>query len=69
MDKPGICPKCGGKLEYRSHLTFFDEKIDKWMCRKCGAWGREAYDIVFRGHENVDEFTKEMRKRKEKEYR
>ena len=62
-EKPGICPRCGGKIDYRGHVTFSDEKYNIWMCPKCGAWGREYYDIMFKGHKDVNELTAEMHRR------
>lgn len=67
MEKPGICPQCGGKIEYRSSVTASDEKYRSWKCKKCNVWGREAYDIAFRGHEDVEELTAEMRRREQEQ--
>lgn len=66
-DKPGVCPKCGEKIEYRSHIQFKDQKESSWVCNNCGTWGREVYDIVFRGHEDTEEMTRKMNKRMREE--
>lgn len=52
-DKEGICPICGGELEYGC-----DEPVDEggyydWTCPSCGATGKEGYIKVFYQHYDV----------------
>lgn len=50
----GICPLCGGELEYgvRDHTD--EGGIQEWTCSECGATGNEGFDRKFDGnHYNV----------------
>ena len=51
-DEPGVCPLCGGGLEYPLPFRSADT-IRDWLCKDCGAKGKEAYRKVFDGHYNV----------------
>ena len=52
VDEPGVCPLCGGELEYPLPFRSADT-IRDWLCKDCGAKGKEAYRKVFDGHYNV----------------
>jgi len=51
-DEPGICPLCGGRLEFQEteprHYYILN-----WRCAGCGATGKEGYRKVFDCHYNV----------------
>lgn len=49
-DKEGICPVCGGELEYRGIEVGDDGGVEHCECRECGATGDQGYDEVFDGH-------------------
>lgn len=52
VDEPGVCPLCGGALEYQleEYQGFYARD---WLCKGCGAKGKEAYRKVFDGHYNI----------------
>lgn len=52
-DEKGICPICGGELEYGGDESLDDGGIYDWTCPSCGATGKEGYDKVFDRHYNV----------------
>lgn len=67
VDEPGVCPLCGGELEYPLPFRSVDT-IRDWLCKDCGAKGKEAYRKVFDGHYNVLDsigHMAELRKRSE----
>ncbi len=49
VDEPGVCPLCGGTLEYLLPMRNVD-LIRNWHCTNCGAKGKEAYRKVFDSH-------------------
>ena len=50
-DKEGVCPVCGGKIEYDGTHTIDDDGgMFDWNCPDCGASGREGYNRVFDRH-------------------
>ncbi len=49
----GICPICGGTLEYGEDEPIDDGGVIDWTCSDCGATGQEGYDKVFDKHYNV----------------
>ncbi len=49
----GICPICGGNLEYGTDEPIDDGGLIEWTCLDCGATGKEGYDKVFDQHYNV----------------
>lgn len=52
-DKEGICPICGGELEYEGDEPIDDGGVYEWTCPSCGATGKEGYDKVFDRHYDV----------------
>lgn len=52
-DKEGICPICGGELEYGDDEPLDDGGVYEWTCPSCGATGKEGYDKVFDKHYDV----------------
>ncbi len=53
-EESGICPICGGELEYGDEIAVEDESgYYKWTCSECGATGKEIYDKVFDQHYEV----------------
>lgn len=52
-DEEGICPICGGKLEYGDDEPLDDGGVYEWTCLHCGATGKEGYDKVFDKHYDV----------------
>lgn len=52
VDEPGVCPLCGGVLEYALPFRSGDT-IRDWHCPDCGTRGKEAYQKVFDSHYNV----------------
>lgn len=52
----GICPLCGGELEYIGPREIDDSgSTIPWHCTKCGAYGNEGYTDVFDAHYNVED--------------
>lgn len=50
-DKEGICPVCGGEIEYDGTHTIDDDGgMFDWNCPDCGASGREGYNRAFDRH-------------------
>lgn len=49
----GVCPICGGRLEYGEDEPIDDGGVIDWTCSDCGATGQEGYDKVFDKHYNV----------------
>ncbi len=49
-DQEGICPVCGGALEYMGTEVLDDGGVEHWVCQECGATGDEGYNNVFDGH-------------------
>lgn len=54
-DSEGVCPVCGGELEYNGDdIKTCGGGMHPWTCQKCGATGEEGYNEVFDGqHYNV----------------
>lgn len=50
VDKPGVCPLCGGSLVYGEDASAHRPHAVGWTCEKCGATGKEAYREVFDCH-------------------
>lgn len=41
-DETAICAKCGSKnVEYRGYAATQSRRYRRFMCKKCGGWGRE----------------------------
>lgn len=53
-DEEGICPICGGEIDYCSERkpNDYGYSID-WECPECGATGHEEYSELFTYHSNV----------------
>lgn len=49
-DQEGICPVCGGQIQYCGAEMMDDGGVNHWECPDCGATGDEGYDEVFDGH-------------------
>lgn len=49
-DKEGICPLCGGDLEFEDNVQMDDGGVYPWKCPSCGATGKQGYNEVFDGH-------------------
>lgn len=49
-DEEGICPVCGGELEYGNDNPTDNGGLIDWTCPDCGATGKEGYDKVFDRH-------------------
>lgn len=52
-DEEGICPMCGGTLEYEDDIHTDNGGFFEWKCPNCGATGKEGYDRVFDQHYDV----------------
>ena len=52
-DEEGICPICGGELEYGDDEPLDDGGVYEWTCPSCGATGKEGYSKVFDRHYEV----------------
>ena len=52
-DEEGICPICGGELEYGSDVLLDEGGYREWRCPGCNAAGKEMYDKVFDEHYDV----------------
>ena len=52
-EEEGICPICGGELEYGNDVRLDDGGCREWTCPECGATGKELYDKVFDQHYDV----------------
>ena len=52
-DDAGVCPICGGELEYEGDIHTDDGGFFEWKCPGCGATGKEGYDKVFDQHYDV----------------
>lgn len=52
----GICPVCNEYLvDYTERYEDGETCFYKWTCSHCGAKGKEVYNMVFVGHEEIDE--------------
>lgn len=49
-DRKGICPVCGGELDFGDNEQMDDGGVYDWMCSCCGATGQQGYEEVFDGH-------------------
>ena len=52
-DEEGICPICGGELEYGNDISLDEGGVSEWTCPSCGATGKEGYNKVFDQHYDV----------------
>ena len=52
-EEEGICPICGGELEYGDDEPLDDGGVYEWTCPSCGATGKEGYSKVFDRHYDV----------------
>lgn len=52
-DEEGLCPICGGELEYEGDEPLDDGGVYEWTCPGCGATGKEGYNKVFDQHYDV----------------
>lgn len=53
-DEDGICPICGGTIEYLGDRETDDfGTVVSWECPSCGASGKSGYDDSFNCHYNV----------------
>ena len=52
-DEAGVCPICGGELEYGSDISLDEGGVYEWTCPDCGAAGKEGYNKVFDQHYDV----------------
>lgn len=52
-DEEGVCPICGGELEYGSDVLLDEGGYREWRCPGCKATGKEMYDKVFDEHYDV----------------
>lgn len=47
----GICPLCGGEIEYTGSYDYDDDGATlPFECPHCGANGRAGYNFVFDGY-------------------
>ena len=46
----GICPICGGSIEYGERESVDEGAVYFWTCMKCRATGRAGYNEVFDGN-------------------
>lgn len=51
--EPGVCPICGGEIEYEDGMQFEDSGHWTWKCPDCKACGKEEYKKVFTRHFEV----------------
>ncbi len=49
-DEAGVCPLCGGSVEYGERESMDEGGVYFWTCPSCGATGREGYNEIFDGH-------------------
>lgn len=49
-DEVGVCPLCGGSVEYGERESMDEGGVYFWTCPSCGATGMEGYNEVFDGH-------------------
>lgn len=52
-EEAGVCPICGGELDYEDDIHTDDGGFFLWKCPACGATGKEGYDKVFDQHYDV----------------
>lgn len=52
-EEAGVCPICGGGLDYEDDIRTDDGGFFLWNCPACGAIGKEGYDKVFDQHYDV----------------
>lgn len=52
-EEAGVCPVCGGELEYVDTIRSDNGGFAVWTCPDCGATGKEGYDKVFDQHYDV----------------
>ena len=50
-DSEGICPVCGAKFDYGCFDLVDEGGIYDWECPRCGATGKEGYDLIFDGNQ------------------
>lgn len=60
LDKPGVCPLCGGSLIYGEDASTHRPHAAGWTCEDCGATGKEAYREVFDCHYDVLDGTGDL---------
>lgn len=54
LDAEGICPVCGGSIEYGGENNIDDDGgTCPWTCPDCGATGKEGYNRAFDQHYDV----------------
>ncbi len=53
LDRPGVCPLCGGSLIYGEDASAHRPHAIGWTCENCGATGKESYREVFDCHYDV----------------
>lgn len=54
-DEAGVCPVCGGRIEYDHEGPSERSYILCWHCLDCGATGEENHHLVFDAHYNLHE--------------
>lgn len=54
-EEEGICPICGGELEYGNDVSLDEGGVYEWTCPSCGATGKEGYNKVFDQHYDVQD--------------
>ena len=54
--EPGVCPRCGGDLEYGTSEPVGNSLFYECSCPACGFSGKEWYLLTFTGYsdENND---------------
>lgn len=52
-DEEGVCPICGGELEYGNDISMDDGVLYEWICPGCGATGKGGYCKTFDRHYEV----------------
>lgn len=52
-EEAGICPICGGQLEYIDNIRSDNGGFAVWTCSVCGASGKGGYNEVFDQHYDV----------------
>lgn len=48
-DSEGVCPVCGGQINYGCFELVDEGGTYDWECPDCGATGKEGYDLTFDG--------------------
>lgn len=54
-EEAGVCPICGGELDYEDDIHTDDGGFYPWKCINCKATGKEGYDKVFDQHYDVED--------------